>query len=137
MSNIDEFESMIVVNLTVELGSGSTLVFDSELTLSTLDNFGNIVDGIVTFDDTSEPINLVDDVERCSTINEFGRTEIDATLVDEEHWFLRLLVNGEPTDATIEVSVTGTMIGATLLVEEMSGSRLLDSEVDVIYACRI
>ena len=44
-----------------------------------------MVDGIVTFDDTSGPINLVDDVERCSTINEFGRTEIDAILVDEEH----------------------------------------------------
>ena len=39
---IDEFESMIVVNLTEELGSGSILVVDDELTLSTLDNFGNI-----------------------------------------------------------------------------------------------
>ena len=28
VSIIDELESMIVVNLTVELGSGSTLVFD-------------------------------------------------------------------------------------------------------------
>ena len=41
-SKIDEFESMIVVNLTEELGSGSILVVDDELTLSTLDNFGNI-----------------------------------------------------------------------------------------------
>ena len=48
---------MIVVNLTVELGSGSTLVVDDESTLSTLDNFGNMVDRIVTFDDTSRPIN--------------------------------------------------------------------------------
>ena len=35
---------MIVVKLTVELGSGSTLVVDGELSLSTLDNFGNMVD---------------------------------------------------------------------------------------------
>ena len=64
---------MIVFNLTEELGSGSTLVVDDELTLSTLDSFGNMVDGIVTFDDTSGPISLVDDVERCSIINEFGK----------------------------------------------------------------
>ena len=75
---------MIGVNLSVELGSGSTLVVDDELTLSTLDSFGNMVDGIVTFDDYSRSINIVDDVERCSTINEFGRTEIDAILVVEE-----------------------------------------------------
>ena len=73
MSKIDEFVSMIVVNLGEELDSGSTIVADDELTLSTLDNFGNIDDGIVTFDDSSGPINLVDDVERCSTINEFGK----------------------------------------------------------------
>ena len=46
-STIDEFESMIVVNLTVEVGSGSTLVVDGELISSTLDNFGNMVDGIL------------------------------------------------------------------------------------------
>ena len=96
-----------------------------------------MVDGIVNFDDTSGPINLVDDIERCSTINEFGRTEIDAALVVEENRLLRLLVHEEPTDAIIEASVTGTMIGATLSVEKMGGSRLLESEVDVIYACRI
>ena len=123
MSKIDEFVSMIVVNLGKELDSGSTIVADDELTLSTLDNFGNIDDGIVTFDDSSGQIKLVDDVERCSTINEFGWTEIDATLVVEENWLLRLLVNEEPTDAIIEVSVTGMMIGATLSVEEMTGSR--------------
>ena len=78
-----------------------------------------MVDGIVNFDDTSGPINLVDDIERCSTINEFGRTEIDAALVVEENRLLRLLVHEEPTDAIIEASVTGTMIGATLSVEEM------------------
>ena len=72
-SKIDEFELMIVVNLTVELGSESTLVADDESTLSTLDNVGNMVDGIVTFDDTSGPISLVDDVERRSIINEFGK----------------------------------------------------------------
>ena len=136
-SKIDEFESMTIVNLRERLDSGSTLVVDDGLTLSTLDNFGNMVDGIMTFDDSSWPIKLVDDVEKCSTINEFGWTEIDATLVVEANWLLRHLVNEEQTDATIEVSVTGTMIGATLLVEEMSGSRLLESEVDVIYACRI
>ena len=76
---------MIGVNLSVELGSGSTLVVDDALTLSTLDNFGNMVDGIVAFDDTSGPINLVDDVEKLSTIIEFGRTEIDATLIVEEN----------------------------------------------------
>ena len=74
---------MIVVNLIEELGSGSTLVVDDELTLSTLDNFGNMVDGIVTFDDTSVLINLVDDVDIFSTIDEFGRTEIDTTLTVE------------------------------------------------------
>ena len=123
MPNIDEFESMIVVNLTEELDSGSTLVVDDESTLSTLDNFGNMVDGIVTFDDSSGPLKLVDDIERCSTINEFGWTEIDATLIVEENWLLRLLVNEESTDATVEVSVTGTMIGATLSVEEMTESQ--------------
>ena len=69
---------MIVVNLTEELDSGSTLVVDDELTLSTLGNFGNMVDGIVTFDDTSGLINLVDNVDRFSTIDEFGSTVIDA-----------------------------------------------------------
>ena len=73
-----------------------------------------MVDGIVTFDDSNGPRKLVDDVEICSTINEFGWTEIDATLAVEEHWLLRHLVNEEPTDAKIEVSVTDTMIGATL-----------------------
>ena len=54
---------MIVVDLTVELGSGSTLVVGDELNLSTLDSFENIVDGIVTFDDTSGSINLADEVK--------------------------------------------------------------------------
>ena len=92
-----------------------------------------MVDGIVTFDDSSGPINLVDDVERCSTINEFGRTEINATLVVENNLLLRLLVNGEPIDATIEVSVTGTVIGTTLSVEEMGGSRLLESDIFICF----
>ena len=65
---------MIVVNLTVKLGSGSTLVVDDELTFSKLDNFDNMVDGIVTFDDTTGPIKSADDVEIFSTIDEFGRT---------------------------------------------------------------
>ena len=52
VSTINDFESMVVVNLTVELGSGSTLVVDGEQTLSTIDDFGNMVDGIVTFEDT-------------------------------------------------------------------------------------
>ena len=82
---IDEFELMIVVNLTVELGSESTLVVDDELTLSTFDNFGNMVDGIITFDDISGPINLVYDVEIFSTINKFDRTEINSTLAVEEN----------------------------------------------------
>ena len=33
VSTIDEFESMIVVDLTIEQGSGSTLVVDCEHTL--------------------------------------------------------------------------------------------------------
>ena len=82
MSKIEGFESMFVVKLGEELDSGSTIVVDDELTLSTLDNFAN----------------------------------------------------EEPIDATIEVSVTGTIIGATLSVEEMGGSRQLGSEIDVIYA---
>ena len=82
MSKIEGFESMFVVKLKEELDSGSTIVVDDELTLSTLDNFAN----------------------------------------------------EEPKDATIEVSVTGTIIGATLSVEDMGGSRQLESEVDVIYA---
>ena len=53
---------MIDVDLTVELSSGSTLVVGDELNLSTLDSFENIVDGIVTFDDTSGSINLTDEV---------------------------------------------------------------------------
>ena len=42
--------------------------------------------------------------------------------------------NEEPIDTTIEVSDTGTIIGATLSVGKMDGSRQLESEVDVIYA---
>ena len=38
----------------------------------------------MTFDDTSGPINLVDDVERFLSFDEFCRTEIDVTLVVEE-----------------------------------------------------
>ena len=56
-----------------------------ELTLSTLDDFGNVVNEIMTFEDTSGPINLVDDVEIFSKIDEFGRTVLDATLVVEEN----------------------------------------------------
>ena len=134
MSKIDEFESMIIVNLTEEPDSGSTLVVDDELTLSTLDNFGNMVDGIVTFEDTSEPINLVDDVETFSTIDEFSSTMIDATLVVEENGLSTLLVNKEPAFAIIDISGAGTMIGAALSVEDMAGSRLLESKVDVIYS---
>ena len=115
---IDEFELMIVVNLTVELGSESKIVVDDELTLSTFDNFGNMVDGIVTFDDISGPINLVDDVEIFSTINKFDRTEINSTLAVEENLFLRRLVNEQPPDAIFNVSVTGTLVGATLSVKE-------------------
>ena len=73
MSKIDGFESMFVVKLGEELDSGSKMVVDDELTLSTLDN----------------------------------------------------VVNKEPIDVTIEVSVTRTIIGATLSVEEMGGSRQL------------
>ena len=134
VSTIDEFKSMIVVNLTVKLGNGSTLVVDGELILSTIDDFGNIVDGIVTFEDTSRPINLVDDVEIFSTIDEFSKTVIDTTLVVEENWLSTLLVNEEPTVAIIYVSSTGTIIGATLSVEDIDGSRLLESEDDVIYS---
>ena len=50
-------------------------------------------------------------------------------VVDDDNF-----VNEEPIDTTIEVSVTGTIIGTTLSVEEMGGSRQLESEVDVIYA---
>ena len=64
VSIIDELKSMIVVNLTVELGSGSTLVFDGWLTLLIIYNFGNMVDEIATFEDTSVPINLVDNVKQ-------------------------------------------------------------------------
>ena len=64
VSTIGEFESMIVVNLTIKLGSGSTLVVNGELTLSIIYNFGNMVDEIATFEDTSVPINLVDNVKQ-------------------------------------------------------------------------
>ena len=82
MSKIEGFESMFVVKLGEELDSGSTIVVDDELPLSTLDNFSN----------------------------------------------------EEPLDATIEVSVTGTIIGAILSVEERGGSQQLEFEVGVIYA---
>ena len=62
---------MFVVKLGEKLDSGSTMVVDDELILSTFDN----------------------------------------------------VANEEPIDATIEVSVTRTIIGATLSVEEMGGSR--------------
>ena len=44
-----------------------------------------MVDRIVTFDDTTGPIKSVDDVEIFSTMDEFGRIEIDVTLVVEEN----------------------------------------------------
>ena len=66
---------MIVIDLKVEQGSGSTLIVDDEQNLTTSDNFGNIFDRIVTFEDTSGPINLVGDVD-FSTIDEFGSTMI-------------------------------------------------------------
>ena len=116
------------------LGSGSTLVVNGELTLSTIDDFGNIVDGIVTFEDTSGPIKLVDDVERFQQLMNFGRTVIDATLLVEENWLSTLLVKEEPTVAIINVSNTGTMISTTLPVREMDGSRFLESEVNDIYS---
>ena len=44
-----------------------------------------MVDVIVTFEDTSGPINLVDDVKFFSSIDEFGSTMIDETLIGEEN----------------------------------------------------
>ena len=82
---IDKFESMIVVDLTIEQGSGSTLIVDCEHTLSTINDFGNMVDVIVTFEDTSGPINLVDDAKTFSSIDKFVSTMIDATLIVEEN----------------------------------------------------
>ena len=59
VSIIDEFESMIVVDLIVEQGTGSTLIADCEHTLLKIDDFANMVDGIATFEDISGPMNLV------------------------------------------------------------------------------
>ena len=129
MSKIDEFVSIIVVNLREELDSGSTIVVDDELLYQTL------IVLVIWLVESWPSMILV--VEFFSTINEFVWTEIDATLVVEECWVLRHLVNEEPIDRTIEVSVTGTMVSATLSVEEMGRLRLLESEVDVIYTCRI
>ena len=66
------------------------------------------------------------------------KEELDSgsTIVVDDELTLSKLDNfayEEPKYATIEVSVTGTIIGATLSVEEMGGSRQLESEVDVIY----
>ena len=84
MSKIDEFESMIVVNLREGLDSGSTLVVDDELIYQQY-HFGNMVDGIVTFEDTSGSINLVGDVETFLTIDVFGSTMIDTPLAVKEN----------------------------------------------------
>ena len=52
----------MVVNLAVEQGNGSTLIVGGEQTLS-IDDFGDMIGGIVTIEDTSEPNNLVGGVE--------------------------------------------------------------------------
>ena len=44
-----------------------------------------MVDGIVTFEDTSGPINLVGDVETFLTIDVFGSTMIDTPLAVKEN----------------------------------------------------
>ena len=93
-----------------------------------------MVDGIMTFEDNSRPIHLVDDLERFSTIDEFSRTAIDSTLVVEENWLSTLLVNEETTVAIIDISGTGIIVGATVSVEEMDGLRFLESIVDDIYS---
>ena len=45
-----------------------------------------------------------------------------------------LLVDEGQTVTTIDVLGTGTMIVTTLVVEEMGGSRFLESKVGVIYS---
>ena len=55
VSTIDEFETMIDIDLTIEQGSESTLFVSGEQTLSTIDGFGNMIGGIVTIEDTSGP----------------------------------------------------------------------------------
>ena len=62
---------------------------------------------------------------------------IDATLAVEEKWVSTLLVDERKTVVTIDVLGTGNMILLTLGVEKMGGSRLLESEVDVIYSITI
>ena len=46
---------MIDIDLTIEQGSGSTLLVSGEQTLLTIDGFGNMIGGIVTIEDTSGP----------------------------------------------------------------------------------
>ena len=59
---------------------------------------------------------------------------IDTTLAVEGNWLSTLLVEEGQTIAAIDVLGTCAMIVETLAVEEMSWSRLLESEVDVIYS---
>ena len=49
--------------MTVEQGNGSTLIVGGEQILSTIDDFGDMIGGIVTIEDTSESNNLVGGVE--------------------------------------------------------------------------
>ena len=55
-----------------------------------------------------------------------------ATLAVEENWGSTILVDEGQTIVIIDV--LGAMIVAILAVKEMDGSRLLESEVDVIYS---
>ena len=63
VSTIDELETMIVVDLTIEEARGSTLFVGGVHTLSTIDGFGNMLCGILTVEDTSGPTILVGWVE--------------------------------------------------------------------------
>ena len=60
---------------------------------------------------------------------------IVVTMTVEENWWSTLLIGEGQYVTTIDG--LGTMIVAILVVEEMGGSWLLESEVDVIYSITI
>ena len=62
VSIVDEFKTMIFVDLTVEETSGSTLLDGGVQTLSIIDAFGNMIGWVLIVEDTIGPTIFVDGV---------------------------------------------------------------------------
>ena len=115
----DEFETIVIVDLTVEEASRLTVLVGGVHTLSIIDGFGNMIRGIVIVEDTSGSTILVGGVDTFSLIDEFGIMLV-AILLVEKNWGSTLLVDEGHTVTIIDG--LGTMIVAILAAEEIGGS---------------